>query len=188
MHITLSRRFAELDDLETRSHAVVIERILMSHSQSHHLFCLSPAQVNKIRGAINLGILPTTTLDLIERRSQDYMQSARSAARIVEMTTLLDVENLEIDDRIVRIGPRTLLTWLEHRPKLFVENALNDGRCVTFFGEQICEREGLSKLIAVSPFHGGGGTLGALVDSLEVEEIKGLILCDRDRSHPAPPP
>lgn len=188
MHITIDLAFRELSEIELRAHEAIIERLIYAHLAKEHLLCLAPADVLLLRRSIQFGVQARRALDIIARRQQDYMASLRSAPFYLVLTPLGSDRGRPSIGRQVFAHPDEINTWLNQKPKMFVENAVNDGGLLKFFLGELVVRLGSARdLIHIEVENGGGGALGLLIDEKVNARSVGMCFCDRDTNCVVPP-
>lgn len=189
MLIELESAFYNLTGPDLDLHGDKIESILIAHSMGSHLFAPTPREVVKLESISGLGITARRMLGLIGKRASEYAIARRSVVRkiVIELPgsgRFLDFVGHEIRIDISRLRAE----WLFSQPRLFVENASNDGRLYdALISEFLRAADQSVTCFSVNPMHGGGTTLGAVVIGEKLRGPKGLCLSDRDTWRVGPP-
>ncbi|RYG86707.1 MAG: hypothetical protein EON58_21430, partial [Alphaproteobacteria bacterium] len=188
MHITLHSSLTDLEESQLRAHGAIIDGLLTQHIHRSHMLVLTPKQVSILRGAIQFGPQNRRALETILRRAQDYQASLRSARAHLSVMPLDAGVELERNGNVISVGPQWLATRIAVGPSLFVENGVNDGRFyrrLIGLGMQLVG--GSISNVSIRPYHGGGQSLGAVLEALVGADPKGLCICDRDLNGAVPP-
>lgn len=189
MFIILDPSFADLGEADIRLNRDVIEALLIVHLQGHHILALTPKQLSLLNGALAFQGLPARALEIISRKSQAYYASMRSAKAVVSVRPISTGGEARIVGREISVSPQWLSNRLANPPSIFLENAINDGRLYKGLIHGIAPDVGAdANMIVFRPVHGGGGTLGAVLENVHGRQLKGLCVCDKDLSNSTAPP
>jgi len=177
-----------LSEVELRAHEAIIERLLYSHLAQEHLLCLSPLELLKLRGAIQFGAQARRALDIIGRRQQDYLASLRSAPWHMALMPLGAAQAKQPIGKRYYTRPEDAHKWLARRPYLYVENASADGAVLTLLVKAALPLLGSSsELVVIRLMHGGGNTIGSVLEDNVDQFTIGMCVCDRDTTAFIPP-
>jgi len=189
MFIILDPSFSDLGEADIRLNRDVVEALLIVHLQGHHIFALTPKQLSLLHGALAFQGLPARALEIISRKSQAYYATMRSAKSVVSVRPISTEGEARIMGREISVSPQWLSNRLANPPSIFLENAINDGRLYKGLIQGIASDVGAdANMIVFRPVHGGGGTLGAVLEHVHGRQLKGLCICDRDLSNSVAPP
>lgn len=189
MFIILDPAFNELGEVDIRLNRDVIEALLFVHLQGHHIFTLTPRQLLLLRGALAFQGLPAKALEVISRKSQAYYASMRNARTVLSVRPISSGGDARISGREISVSPQWLSARINSPPSIFLENAVNDGRLYKILIERVATEVGAdASMIVFRPVHGGGGTLGSVLEDVHGHQLKGLCICDKDLSSASPLP
>lgn len=188
MHIKFHEDFSHLNEIDLRAHDALIDRLLHLHLEKNHLICLSPANIISFRKAIQFGPQAQRVLDTILKKSQDYLGNLRACPLHIAILPLGSKTPTGKVGSQINIKSEDLPLWISKRPEMYIENAITDGPIYSFIIKNTMSFiGGSSSNICLVPRHGGGSTLGALLENVEGERTQGICICDRDTASIVPP-
>ena len=188
MHLALHPAFQGLDEESFAEHSEHVEHALHAHQRGNHLFCLRPAETQRILSELRLGPVASRTLSIIERRFQDYLGSYRRSARVVRLAPLRLSNTIIAGPSETLLAAEDLIEFLEFAPAFYVENGYNDGIFYKHIISLYLKREiGSSDFVNIRPFHGGGNSLGDALRQAVGRRAVGMCICDRDTCRLVPP-
>ena len=186
--IDLSDDFKIINDEEFLKHDALIERLLLCHLDRRHLFLLSPRIIIRIRNLITLGPQASAALSKVEQSYLDYRSVSRVSLRVIIIVPYSGIVPAFPSDRECHVRAQDLNSFLNEPPRLFVENAVADGRFYELIAKLTCEQMHVpSVYMRVDKQHGGGNTLAAVIRHLHGSDLHGVCICDRDCIQAVPP-
>lgn len=188
MHIKLDQDYLSLSEVSLRAHEAIIDRLLYAHLAQEHLFCLTPAEIIRLRSAIQFGPQARRALDIIQRRQQDYNASLRAADWHIVLRPLGDEAAKVPLGKQFYVTPEDAHLWLQRPPSLFVENGMADGAILTAIMKVVLPSlNGSVDLVVIRSVHGGGSSLADLLRESVTRQSSGMCVCDRDTPASVPP-
>jgi|TARA_R100000049_G_C1946820_1_gene92305 hypothetical protein len=185
MHVILRDDFCSVSKEQIAAFSHKIEALLESHFSAKILFCIKPAQIEFLRKNCEFGARSKRILSIIERKYQGYFASLRLSSGKVEIHNTAPRTPME---NVVQVSIEDIDWIINSQPALFVENALSDGGFYRSLLSILVSTEfGSEQFLSLLPYHGGGSTLGPLIETEFGKLAKGICLCDRDKVSDAPP-
>ncbi|PTW37598.1 hypothetical protein [Rhodovulum kholense] len=188
MIVNLDAEFLEIAKPAFLEHAALIEFLLLRHAERRILLSLPPAIISRVERDLHLGVLSAATLKSIKGRYLDYGSVGASVKFSIRV--LPDGSEIvpTVNHEVFAAKSDVVINFLKDPPKLFLENAPNDGRFYKLLVELFHKKSGFpSGLCFSETFHGGGTALGAAMADLDTKILAGICICDRDTSGVAPP-
>ena len=190
MFVALDDSIRDMGEVDFQSLEMYFDHLLHAHLRRAILLYLTPADIVRIGGAMQLGPVARATLAAISRRAADYGAALAQATRVFHLCSdaSLGTAFQIAQSGVVRVRVGDFVRYrMRHTPQLFVENINSDARVVEFIFNAFCLSEGIpSNLVNIVPRHGGGSSLGDVLRVQPAGGMMGMVLTDRD-SHPFDP-